>query len=157
MSRAAWVRRGVVLVFAIGIVFVLENRIGQQPATSSAAGASARMELSAPATVRGGLMVQSRIEVRASAAIRSPELVLERGWNEGMQISSIEPDPSSESSEAGERTALTFEDLEPGDTLTVWIQSQVDPTYPGRRPAGIALTSGGTTLASISRTLTVLP
>jgi hypothetical protein len=157
VARGAWARRAIVALFAVAVALVLSNQIGQQPSDSRAAAAAATLSLSAPHTVRGGLLFQSRIEIRARRAIRAPQLVLERGWFEGIQVDSIEPDPSSQSGRPGGKVTLSFDQLDAGQSLTVWIQSQVDPTDPGRRPAGVALTSGGATLASISRTITVLP
>jgi hypothetical protein len=153
---APWVRRAVLALFAIGVVAVLAGAIGQEPSDSAAGGTTARLTLSAPDTVRGGLLFQARIAIHASAPIGRPQLVLQRGWLEGMQVSSIEPQPAQESG-SGSDVALSYDALDAGETLTVWLQLQVDPTAIGRRPAGVALLDGSTPLATIDHDLTVLP
>jgi len=82
--------------------------------------------------------------------------VLDDGWLEGMQISSIEPQPTSESSRDG-RVVLSYGRLRAGQRLVVWVQSQVDPTNPGRRKYGLLLQDATTDVARIDRTITVLP
>ena len=114
------------------------------------------MSLSAPKTVRGGILSQSRIEVRALRTIDHARLVLGEGWFEGMQISNIEPQPTSEESQDG-RVVLSYGRLRAGDRLVVWVQSQVDPTNPGRRDYGVELQDAVTPVARIDRRITVLP
>jgi hypothetical protein len=153
---APWLRRVVLVLFAAGLVAVLAGAIGQQPSSSSAGGASARLTLSAPDTVRGGLLFQARVEIHPRGAIERPRLVLPRGWFEGMQVSSIEPQPTDESGVRGD-VILTYGPLAAGESMTVWLQFQVDPTTLGRRPAGVRLLDGAATLATIDHDLTVLP
>lgn len=153
---APWLRRAVLVLFAVGVVAVLAGAIGQVPSSSQAGGVVARMTLSAPDTVRGGLLFQARATIHARAPIRRPQLVLQRGWLEGMQISSIEPQPAAESG-SGSEVALSYDALDAGDSMTVWMQFQADPTSVGTRPAGIQLSDGTTPLATIHHDLTVLP
>jgi hypothetical protein len=153
---APWVRRAILTLFAALIVAVLAGAIGQVSVTSTAQAPAARLELSAPRTVRGGLLFQARVHIRARRTVEHPRLILRRGWLEGMQLSSIEPQPAQESG-SGKSVALTYDTLDSGDELTVWLQFQADPTSVGRRPAAISLQDDTRTLATISRTLTVLP
>src|SRR6188768_3365056 len=77
--------RGVIMtLFALISFAALIGFIGQRPSTSTAATPSARMTLSAPTTVRGGIFFQSRISIRALATIEHPRLVLDSGWTEGL-------------------------------------------------------------------------
>src|SRR3954449_12006003 len=92
-----WARRAVLTIAAILPIVALANVIGQQPSDSTASGAAASVQLSAPRTVRGGLMFQSRLQVDARRTIDHLRLVLDDGWMEGMQISSIEPAATAES------------------------------------------------------------
>jgi hypothetical protein len=156
-TRAApWTKRVVLTLLAVFIAFVLGGAIGQQPSTSTAASASARMTLSAPDTVRGGLLVQARITIHALRAIKDPRLILGRGWFEGMQVSSIEPGAGSESSRNGDVTEF-YPALAAGETRTIWIEVQVDPTNVGHRAAGVRLLDGTKTLVRIAHRLTILP
>jgi len=151
-----WTRRAVLTVAAVLPVVALFNVIGQQPQGTTGRAAAATVELSAPGTVRGGLMFQSRIEVAAAQTIDHPRLVLDDGWVEGLQISSVEPQPARESSRDG-RVVLSYGRLRAGDRLIVWVQSQVDPTNPGRRRAGLTLQDATTDLVRLDRMLTILP
>jgi hypothetical protein len=151
-----WTRRTLLIVFAVIVLLALMNRFGQRPTRSLAAGPGARLSLSAPKTVRGGLFFQSRVEIRALRAIQYPRLVLDEGWLEGMQVNSIEPAPASESSRDG-LVVLSYDSLDVGDVMRIWLQFEVDPTLVGRHSYDIALDDERTELARISRSLTVLP
>lgn len=151
-----WARRVVMTVFALVSLAALIGFIGQRASDSVAASPSVRMRLSAPETVRGGLFFQSRIEIRALAAIEHPRLVLDTGWVEGMQVNSIEPSPESETSRDG-LLVLSYGKLAAGDLLRVWLQFEVDPTNTGKRPYGFELDDEDRPLARIDRTLRVLP
>ncbi len=156
-SRAApWTKRAILTVLAVFIVAVLAGAAGQQPSRSSAAGPRARLVLLAPDVVRGGLLVQVRFEIHAITAITQPRLVLQRGYFEGMQVSSIEPSPPQETGH-GTDVALGLPAMAAGADRTVWMQLQVDPTTVGDRPANVTLQDGPTTLVRISHRITVLP
>ena len=88
--------------------------------------------------------------------MRFPRLVLDNGWTEGIQYNSIEPSPASEASRDG-RLVLSYDQLNPGDRLVIWLQFQVDPTNVGHRPFGIELDDQTTSLARVDRSLTVYP
>jgi hypothetical protein len=155
-ARGLWARRTVLTLLTIMAALALWGLFGQRETESQAAGPAAHLQLSGPDTVRGGLFFQSRIEVRATAAIDHPRLLLDTGWLERMQFNSIEPAPESESSRDG-RLVLSYGPLKPGDLLRIWLQFQVDPTNVGRRPYGVELDDQDRPLARIDRTLTVLP
>jgi hypothetical protein len=155
-NRGLWARRVVLALFCIIAVLALADRFGQRATESQAAGLAARMTLTAPATVRGGLYFQSRVEVHAVREIAFPHLVLDHGWIEGMQVNSIHPEPTGELNRDG-RVVLTYDKLAAGDDLTVWLQFQVNPTNTGRRSYGIELDDAATPLVRLSPTITVLP
>ncbi len=156
MVIGLWTRRAVMTLFALVMLSGLLDVFGQRASESSTSSSAARMTLEAPTTVRGGLFFQSRVDIRALAAIQHPRLVLDDGWLEGMQVNSIEPAAVSESSRDG-RVVLSYGSLEPGDVLRVWVQFEVDPTNTGRRPFGLELDDAEQPLARIDRRLTVLP
>jgi hypothetical protein len=151
-----WARRAVVALYAAVAGLALLDVFGQQPQGRAATAPGATLRLSAPGTVRGGLFFQSRLDVRATRTIEHPRLVLDRGWFEGMQINSIEPNPTAESSRHG-RVVLSYDTLQAGDTLTVWLQFEVDPTYSGHRSYGVELDDATAPLAAIDHDLRVLP
>ena len=112
--------------------------------------------MTAPAAVRGGLFFQSRVEIRALRAIEHPRLVLDEGWVEGMQFNSTEPAPVSEASRDG-RVVLSYDRIDAGDRLIVWMQFEVNPTNVGHRSYGLELDDAETQVAAVHRGMTVFP
>jgi hypothetical protein len=151
-----WARRAVLTLLGLLVLAALANRIGQRPADHVVRTPAATMRLTAPKRVRGGLFFQSRVDIRAGQAIDHPRLVLDRGWVEGMQVNSIEPAPVGEASRNG-RVVLSYDALQAGDVLVVWLQFEVNPTNVGRRPYGIALNDAEQPVARLDRNITVLP
>jgi hypothetical protein len=154
---APWTRRAVVGLFAVAIVAVLAGAIGQVAGTSRAEAPAVRLTLSAPHTLRGGLLFGARVTIQARTRIGRPQLVLGHGWLNGMQVNTIEPQASQEQSIHGDQLALVYDPIEAGQTVTVYLQFQVDPTNTGRRAADVSLLDGSTVLATIPHTFTVLP
>jgi hypothetical protein len=82
--------------------------------------------------------------------------VLAGGWVEGMQVNSIEPAPVGEASRRG-RVVLSYDALEAGDVLRVWLQFEVNPTNVGRRSYAVELDDAERPVARLAPPLTVLP
>jgi hypothetical protein len=156
VARGLWVRRGVLTVLALVVVAAALNRVGQRPAETATSAPAATLRLSAPEHIRGGLFFQSRIDVRATRAIDHPRLVLDPGWVEGMQVNSIEPAPVGEATRDG-RVVLSYDALEAGDLLRVWLQFEVNPTNVGRRSYAVELDDAERPVARLAPKITVLP
>jgi hypothetical protein len=156
LTRGLWARRATLTVFGVVVALALAGVLGQEGATTRAAGPQARMSLSAPDTVRGGVFFQARVEVRAVRDIAHPRVVLGRGWAEGFQVNSIEPSAMEESSRDG-RIVLSYDQLAAGDRLTIWFQFQVNPTQSGRRDFSVELDDAERPVARITHEITVLP
>ena len=155
-TRGLWVRRATMTLLAVIALLALLNRFGQRPEESTTRAAAATMTLSAPPRVRGGLFFQSRLDIRATAAIDHPRVVLDAGWLEGMQVNSIEPGPASEASRDG-RVVLSYDALEAGDLLRIWFQFEVNPTNVGRRSYAVELDDAEQPLARLSPDITAWP
>ena len=151
-----WTRRGVLTALTAIPVLALLNVFGQRPAETTSVAPAATLHLSAPRAVRGGIFFQARIDVRARRALPRPRLVLEQGWFEGLQVNSTEPAPKSEASRQG-RVVLSYDKLDAGDFLRVWVQFEVNPTNVGSHPFDVELDDAQLPVAHISRTLTSLP
>ena len=156
MELGLWARRAFVTLFALIALVALWGKFGQRDRESTVTANDVTMTVSAPDVVRGGLYFQATVDIEASQAIEHPRLVLGTGWVEGLQVNSIEPAASTETSRDG-RVVLTYGGLEAGDRLKIWMQFQVDPTNPGHRDHGIELDDETRPLARIDRKLTVLP
>jgi hypothetical protein len=151
-----WARRAVMTGFAVIAGLGLLDVFGQGTTQSTALAPAAVLRVNAPSAVRGGLFFQSRVEIRARRALEHPRLVLDEGWVEGMQVNSIEPAPVSEASRDG-RVVLSYDRVDAGDRLVVWMQFEVDPTNVGHRSYGLELDDAETHVAGVHRWMTVFP
>jgi hypothetical protein len=156
LSRGLWARRVAMTVLGVIALLALLDVFGQRTSRSVAAGDTATLAVRAPATVRGGLLFQSRVEIVARRAIDHPRLLLADGWIEGMQVNSVTPDPEGEALRDG-RLVLSFPALRAGERLTIRMQFQVNPTNIGHRSYDLELDDAETPLARVDRSLTVLP
>jgi hypothetical protein len=149
-------RRVLIALIVLLAVLALANVFGQDETTSRAVAAGASLEVSAPERLRGGLFFQGRFTIGADRQLENATLVLDRGWLEGMHINTIEPAPVGESSRDG-KLALDFGRVPAGDFLVAYLQFQVNPTNVGRRSQDVELYDDDRLLASVDRTVTVLP
>jgi hypothetical protein len=156
LERGLWTRRAIIALLAAIAALAVWGLFGQRDRETTARGAGVEMTVSSPDVVRGGLYFQATIDITTTVPIEHPRLVLDEGWLEGLQVNSIEPAAESETSRDG-LVVLSYGGLEAGDRLKIWLQFQVDPTNPGRRPHGISLDDETRTLVRIDRDLTVLP
>jgi hypothetical protein len=156
VTRAPWVRRAILVLFALIAALGLLNRFGQRPTETTARVPATTMTLSAPHAVRGGLFFQSRLDIRAARAIQHPRLVLAPGWLEGMQVNSIEPAPVGEAARDG-RLVLSYDTLDAGDLMRVWFQFEVNPTNVGRRSYAVELDDAEQPVARLSPRISVWP
>ena len=151
-----WVRWVVVAAIVGFLAAGLAGVFGQRPWTSTAEGPAATLQVEAPKSVRGGLLFQGRVEVRAREPIARPTLVLAPGWFDGLTVNTVQPEPSFTVSENG-GVAFHFPRLDAGRTLTVYYEFQVNPTTVGRRTQDVALRDGPRPLVAVNRSLTVFP
>lgn len=154
--KEPWVRRVVMALLAAVVIAALAGVFGQEERTARATTGSATLIVRAPERVRGGLFFQGRIDVTATRRIAHPRLVLGPGWSEQLQLNTIEPAPTAETSRAG-RLQFDYDTLRHGERLTVWLQFEVNPTGTGRRDRTVTLLDGDRPLTTIHRKLTVLP
>jgi hypothetical protein len=151
-----WIRRALMTLFALLALLALLNVFGQRPVTTTAGGEQASLEVVAPSTLRGGVYFMGRFEITAQEEIESATLVLDPGWLESMHINSIEPAPADELGRDG-RLALDFGPVAAGETATVYMEFQVNPTNVGRRSQDVELRDGDRLLARADRAVTILP
>jgi hypothetical protein len=156
LNRGLWARRAVMTVLAVVALLGLLDVFGQRTSRSAAAGDAATLAVRAPATVRGGLLFESRVEIVARRAIDHPRLLLADGWIEGMQVNSITPDADGQTVRDGD-LVLSYPALSAGDRMTIRLQFQVNPTNVGHRSYDVELDDAETPLARVDRSLTVLP
>ena len=151
-----WVRRGLFALLCVVPVLALLNVFGQHPGTSTSAAPAARLQMYAPARVRGGLLFEARFHVSALRDLKRATLVLAPGWLEGMTVNTIEPAPSSESSVNG-NLALSLGHIRRGQSFLLFIQFQVNPINVGHRAQNVTLYDGGQKVLELHRTITIFP
>jgi hypothetical protein len=134
----------------------LLNVFGQRPSTSRASTARATLELFAPSRVRGGLLYEARLSIRAHAELENALLRFSPGWLEGQTMNTVEPSPLGQASRDGD-LLFTLGHVPAGHVYRLFLQFQVNPTNVGRRRADVALYDGGARLLTVRHTITVFP
>jgi hypothetical protein len=155
-AREVWVRRALLAVLLALVVVALLNGFGQRSTSATAVGNGASVEVRGPTRARGGLLFQNRITVHAQRDIDHPRIVLSQGWLDGLQINTIEPQPTSESSRDG-KLVLSFDKLSAGDKIEVFFDFQVNPTHVGRTDQDVEVDNREQPLVRLPRSLTVFP
>jgi hypothetical protein len=148
-----WVILALLVAF---LVLGLFNVFGQRPETTTVRAGAASLELYAPSRLRGGLLYEARFTINAHRDLKNALLQLSPGWNEGMQMNTIEPSPLGQGSRNGD-LLFTLGHIPAGRKFRLFLQFQVNATNVGRRAADVTLYDGGTKLATINRTVTVFP
>jgi hypothetical protein len=151
-----WIRRGLFALVCVVPVLALLNLFGQSPDVSTRTAAAARLRVSAPSHVRGGLLYQARFRITARRKLNQAALVLDRGWLDGLTINTIEPSPVSQASRDG-KLALDLGPISARHSYVLFVDFQVNPTTVGRQDQTLTLYDGTRALISIHRTLTVFP
>jgi hypothetical protein len=151
-----WVRRSLFGLVCLVPVLALANVFGQSPQTSTGAVAAARLSVSAPSRVRGGLLYQARFRITARKKLTQAALVFDRGWLDGLTINTMEPSPVSESSKDG-KLALGLGPISAGHSYALVLDFQVNPTTVGNQDQALTLYEGDQALVTLHRTLTVFP
>jgi hypothetical protein len=151
-----WTRRvGMTLIAVFGALGLL-NVFGQAPSEIRVQAAKADLKVHAPTDLRGGLLWQARVEVRAHTDLEQPKLVLSPGWLEQMTLNSTEPQPMSEATRDG-RIVLTYDKLSANEKLTVWLQYQANPVNLGQQDMDVELDDLSRPVARVNRTVMVWP
>jgi hypothetical protein len=151
-----WVRRALLTLLLLFVVAALLNVFGQVSATKRAAGPEAEVKVRVPDRLRGGDVFQARFDVTARADLKQPKLVLGRGWFDGFTLNSTTPQPSNESTRNGD-VVFSFDQLKAGETLSVWLEFQVNPTNAGRREQDVELDDLSRPIARIHHVMRVFP
>jgi hypothetical protein len=151
-----WVRRGLFGLVCIVPVLALLNVFGQHPDTSTGTAAAAQLSVSSPSHVRGGLLYQARFTITARKKLDQAELVLARGWLDGLTINTLEPSPASETSHDGQ-LGLDLGPISAGKSYVLFVDYQVNPTNVGSQDQTVTLYDGNRALVTVHRTLTVFP
>ncbi|CAN5347824.1 hypothetical protein BH20ACT13_BH20ACT13_18980 [soil metagenome] len=155
-ERRPVVRRVLVAMLAGILLLGLFNLFGQRVDASSAESSGARLEVSAPAKVRGGIFFQARFRIEADEEIRNATLVLDPDWLEDITLNTVVPSPVGEASQDGS-IALELGRIPAGEEHRLYLHFQVNPTALGTRSQDVDLYDGDRLLLSIDRDAIVWP
>jgi hypothetical protein len=150
------VRQLLVALLAGILVLGLINVFGQRVDVSSAESPTARLEVSAPTKLRGGIFFQARFRMVAIEEIANATVVLHPDWLEDLTLNTVEPAPVGEASRDG-RIALEVGRIPAGAEHRLYLHFQVNPTALGRRSHDVELYDGDRLLLSIDRDAWVWP
>lgn len=149
-------RHGFLLLLVVFIVAALLNAFGSRPSSSEARAAAATLKVTAPERVRGGLLYQARLQIRAHQPIGAPTLVFDRGWIEETTVNTIQPEPAETTTDLG-HLKIRYPPLSPGRILSVYIALQANPNNAGTHDAGVALYDADRRIAAVERTQVNFP
>jgi hypothetical protein len=151
-----WLQRSVLVVLLALVVAALLNVFGQVPSTVRAHSSAADLELYAPASLRGGLLYETRVRIHAHQDIKQAILRLDGGWLEGYTLNSLEPTPLGQASSKG-KLVFTLGHIPAGGTYTLYMEFQANATNVGIHHQGIVLLDGTQRLAELKRSVTTYP
>jgi hypothetical protein len=154
--RRPIVRHGLLGLLCLVLLLGLLSVFGQRVSLSVEQTSAARLEVSAPTKLRGGLFFQARYRIVAIEEIANATLVLDPDWVEDITLNTVEPAPVGEASRDG-RIALDLGRIPAGDEYLLYLQFQVNPTAVGRRSQSVELFDGERRLISVDRDALVWP
>jgi hypothetical protein len=102
-------------------------------------------------------LFQGRISVRAHAPLSNVQLVLGRGWFDGLTMNTEEPSPSTETSGPNGSVVFSLGALKAGQTFVQYLEYQVNPTSIGGRNQYVGIRAGGVDVISMNHHLTIVP
>lgn len=155
-DKEIWIRRALVALVVALVIAALVNVFGQASSTSETGTDAATLAIHSPASLRSGLIFETRFRVTATREIEDAVLVLSSGWIEGTTFNTIEPSPIGEASENG-RMSLDLGHIRQGHSYALYIQMQLNPTTFGRRTRETQLFDGKNLLLTTHQTVTIYP
>jgi hypothetical protein len=157
--RSSGLLRGFLPIFLLGALLLaaLLGLFGGTPDPQvSAEGKGARLNITAPRTLRSGMILELDIDVRARRPIAQPVVAISGSYLHQLSFNSIIPQASQAEFENGTLT-LHYDALRPGDRLHVKMDGQVNPSLIGGNDGMISIRDGDAVLARRSVSLWVFP
>jgi len=114
------------------------------------------LRVSTPRTLRNGEFFEIRVDIAAQRPIAEPALAISVGSFHDLTINTTMPAPTGEKADE-DAFLLEYDPLAPGDTLTVKIDGQSNPTLVGGTKGRLEVRDGDTVLAAVPLSIRVLP
>ena len=122
----------------------------------SAESNGARLTVTAPRTLRSGMILEIDIAVTTARPIAKPVVVISGSYLHDLSFNSIIPDASQAAFQNGKIT-LQYDALAPGDRLDVKLDGQVNPPLVGVNRGVVEIRDDKTVLAEQPVSLRVFP
>ena len=151
-----WIRRGLTLVLVAFVIAAVANVFGQRSSTSEYVSSAATLTIHSPTRLRSGLVFQTRLKILAAHEIKDALVVLSPSWIEGITWNTIEPGPLGEASRNGS-VSFDLGHVAAGDTYSLYMQMQINPTTFGTRTFETQLYDGSKLLIDAKRDATIFP
>jgi hypothetical protein len=145
---------GLILLSLAMVVGVLGLAGREQ--TVSASDGGIRLEWHAPTVIRNGEFLEMRITLASAEAIGRPVLGIDATLWEDFTINTFIPAPADESSRDGE-FRFEFPPLDPGSSLLVKVDAQINPDTLGGNAGRVTVYDGMEALVSLPVQIEVLP
>ena len=146
----------ILILGALLLAAMLGLLAGGKAQVRAAEGPAGRLEVKTPAAVRNGVFFETRMTVTARAAIKEPTIAVSASLWRDLTINSQFPDPKEQGYKDGAYT-FTYEAMQPGDTLEIKIDGQVNPPLTLGNRGSVALLDGERMIASLPIEMKVLP
>jgi hypothetical protein len=155
-SKELWGRRALLLLITAFVIAAFANVFGQRSSTSEIRGPAATLAVHSPAALRSGLVFQSRLRITAARDLKDVIVVLSPSWLEGVTLNTLEPSPVGEASRNGS-ISLDLGHIPQGQTYSLYLQRQVNPTTFGTRTEETQVFDGDSLLLTSRRDVTIFP
>ncbi len=109
-----------------------------------------------PQKLRNGEFFEMRISVNAKRALVAPSIAVSSAYWNNVTVNTVMPEPAGQSSKSG-YFVLEYDALNPGDSLFLKVDGQINPTLRGGNRGVIELRDGEQTIAKIPLRMEVLP
>jgi hypothetical protein len=154
--EGTWLRPVAVALTLALVVLGLFNVFGQRAVTSTATGAAATLSVNAPERLRSGLLFTPQIRVHALRPLHDMTLRFSQGWFQAMTFNGMSPAAQTEGSDGGWQV-FRFGPVHAGQTVTVWMSFQANPTEFAGHAQVVQLADGADAIVTVSRSLFVFP
>lgn len=124
--------------------------------TRTSAGPAAIMRITAPQILRNGEFFEIRVRIEARRAIAKPVVAVSPGYWRHLTINTMIPAPAEEGHEDG-RFTFGYDALEPGQSIEIKIDGQINPARLGGTRGVVALLDDEAPLVEMPVSLKVFP
>jgi hypothetical protein len=151
-----WIRRVAVAAMFTLCLLALLNVFGQVATMTSVDSPQVSLSVNSPERLRGGLLYTSDYTISTHQPVQDLRMVLAPGWFSGVTFNGSAPQAQQETSD-GSGTTFDYGQTPAGQSMTIYISWQMNPTTVGSRNQDVWLYDGQKLLLTMHRTAVVFP